>query len=158
MTQVLKLAAAGVALAFLAGCGQPARYYQAGVPVQQLNGDLTGCAVQAVNTVPPNTQLRRTPIQIEPGVVRCNKDGNCVRFAGRVTGGDVYSVDANAGLRHRVAGQCMAERGYSRVDVPACPSGLGRVTAPGRLPPLTDSVCVLRDPDGRQVFLDRSTL
>ncbi|SFP60293.1 hypothetical protein [Tranquillimonas alkanivorans] len=141
------------ACTLLGGCAAYDGYYREGAPVAQLDADLLECRVSAVQRVPPNTQIRTTPISRTPVVTRCNDDGTCVTTGGEVTGGNTYSYDANAGLRTRVLNQCMAARGYRRVELPYC-AGDAPPLVPARLPALTPATCAVRTAGGGVAFVN----
>ncbi|WP_172960954.1 hypothetical protein [Oceaniglobus roseus] len=141
----------------LLACAPYRGFYREGVSVTRLNADLTDCEVSGVNRVPPNTQIRTTPIEVLPPRRVCSRDGlHCRLIGGDIVGGETYTYDANAGLRARVISQCMAARGYSPVEIPMCSpeaqrdSG-GRV--PATLPPLGPNVCAVRVQGGGVGFL-----
>ncbi|EKE43578.1 putative lipoprotein [Oceaniovalibus guishaninsula JLT2003] len=140
----------------LAGCAPYSGYYRAGATTGAMEAALTECQVAAVQRVPPNTQLRRTPIlQTQPARVYC-KDDRCIAYPARYAGGRAYTTDVNAGLRGRVVRQCMAREGYRPVTVPLCGSDVPealRRTAQTRMPPLGPNVCSVRGQDGRYGFV-----
>lgn len=148
--------AIALALFALGGCSGYSGYYQAGQTVSRLSADQTACDVTGVQQVPPNTQLRRTAPTLIPPREICRSDGKCRVIPARYEPGDTYTVDVNEGLRNRVVAQCMAGRGYERVQVPGCSAQVARAAkalAPRTLPPLNDAVCAARAADGTPVFV-----
>ena len=61
------------------------------------------------------------------------------------------TFDPNEDLRNRVEAQCMADKGFAPVSIPACPRNVARA-APTRatttLPALNPKSCVIRNSDG----------
>ncbi len=140
----------------ISACAPYSGYYRDGQSVARLNADQTGCEVLAVNSVPPDKRVRTTPLRVVPGETVCNSEQVCVTSAPQVFGGEIYTVDANAGLRNRVAAQCMIDKGYRKVSVPACTPAVAKeavARAPQVLPPLTGNVCAARSPDQGYVFV-----
>lgn len=143
------LPALGFAAVVLAACGPLGLYYKAGAPVAEMNRAMTDCEVEALGKVPVDRRIERDPIRIVPRKV-CDSAGNCRVFYDRV-GGEVRTWDANAGLRSRVLNQCMADKGYSYVDLPACPQGVRNAAPAGVttvLPRLSPNSCAIRNNDG----------
>lgn len=139
-----------------AACAPYSGYYQAGQTVARLNADQTTCEVQAAQKVPPNTQIRRTPVTVSPPQRVCNEAGDCVVYPGQVSGGDAYTVDTNLPLRQRVEDQCMGAKGYQKVQIPLCTPQVSKAIE-GRaittLPPLNDRVCAARTQSRDYVFV-----
>lgn len=141
------------ALAFaglvLAACGPLSMYYKAGTPVSEVNRTMINCEVEALEKVPMDRRIERDPVRIVPRRV-CDSAGNCSVFYDRV-GGGVRTWDANADLRARVTNQCMIDKGYSNVDLPACPQAIRNAATAGAttvLPRLAPNSCVIRNNDG----------
>jgi hypothetical protein len=146
----------GLILTGLAGCASYSGYYREGQTVARLSADETTCEVLGVQQVPPNTQVRRTPVELIPEREFCDRAGNCRVIPARLEGGEVYTFDANDDLRNRVVAQCMADKGYTRVTVPACSDQVAQVAisrAPSVLPPLGPNVCVARRADRTPIFV-----
>ncbi len=135
----------------LAACAPLQTNYKAGVSVTQLNRDQTQCDVRAEREVPTRLQIRRLPPEFVPARRVCRKDGKCRVIEGYWIPGNTVTYDPNQNLRARVAQQCMADRGYAPVSIPACGDAV-RAAAPARattrLPRLTDRSCVIRNRDG----------
>lgn len=152
-------------LALTAGCLPYNGYYKSGVAAGRLDADLTDCQVDAVNRVPPNTQIRTTPVTVIPGRKVCSegevsaKRPTCSYVPAQIHGGDTYTYDANEDLRKRVTGQCMTRRGYSRVKLPACTGAAARTAKATRqqvLPRLDASLCAAKGANGGWVFVPQS--
>lgn len=120
--------------------------YKAGVGWAQIDLDKTNCEIEAAQRVPQNIVLQTTPIVTTPTQVYCNQIGTqtfCNSTGGQTFGGQTTSSDANAGLRLRAYGQCMARNGYRFVDIPVCPAGsdLSSQHAETVLRPLSARTC-----------------
>lgn len=138
-------------LAVLAGCAPLSIYHREGVEVTRMRSDQTNCEVSALRDVPEARQIRRGPARYIPGPRYCDRNGYCRYGAGYYIPGEVYTVDANAGLRGRVADQCMAQKGYAPVTLPRCSNAVAQSVPPGStrvLPKLTSSSCVIRNQGG----------
>jgi len=124
-------------------------YHRAGVTPQKQSSDLVSCEVKAAREVPQNTQVGTTPIFVTPAQTNCYSSGystQCTTTGGQVSGGNVYSYDANAGLRSKYITQCMAEKGYAKYALPQCaPKDLkGKVLDYRKTPPISASSCVTK--------------
>lgn len=143
------LPALGLAAFVLAACGPLGLYYKAGAPVTEMNRAMTNCEVEALGKVPVDRRIERDPVRIVPRRV-CDSAGNCTVFYDRV-GGEVRTWDANAGLRSRVLNQCMADKGFNYVDLPACSQAVRNAAPAGAttvLPRLAPNSCAIRNGDG----------
>lgn len=139
----------------LAACAPLRIYYKPGVPVARWQQDTTRCEVEALRAAPVATQTRQEPPEFVPPRQICDRTGACRLVGGYWIPGEIYSVDVNAPLRHRVEALCMAERGYSPAEIPRCPDGItvrGRTTV---LPELTENSCFVRFDDGGIAIVDR---
>ena len=139
-------------LLVVAACAPLTTYYKPGVSVDTLNRQTTTCQVKALRDVPASTQIRQLPPEYVPARHHCTAPGNCaITRHAYVIPGDVVTYDPNDGLRKRVEGQCMADRGFAPVSIPPCPDGVARAT-PARatkvLPPLNPQSCVIRNSNG----------
>jgi len=142
----------------LAACAPLNTYYKAGVPVATVKRDTTACEVSALRQVPVNTQVRREPPRFVPGRRVCDSGGNCRTYPGYYVPGEVYTYDANAGLRTRVERQCMADQGYMPVSIPACPDSVAKAAPPAAtnvLPRLDENACVIRNRNGTFQIVNR---
>jgi hypothetical protein len=140
-----------IALATVTACAPLNTYYRAGVSVDRLNRDTTACEVKALRDVPASVQVRRTPPEFVPAYKRCDSAGNCTIVPGYVIPGETITFDPNDGLRKRVEGQCMADKGYAPVSIPPCPDHVAKAATVGKtrtLPTLTPKSCVIRNRDG----------
>jgi hypothetical protein len=127
--------------------------YKTGANAASSNRAITDCEVTAAQRVPQQLVIQTTPTYVTPTQTQCNRYGTqtfCNTTGGQVMGGETYSRDANAGLRSRVYGQCMADKGYTFVDIPACPQGtpLMGSFAEAKLRPLSRNTCYLVTPNG----------
>ncbi|MEL6884001.1 MAG: hypothetical protein AAFP87_05790 [Pseudomonadota bacterium] len=135
----------------LAACLPLRTFYAEGVSVKTLDRDNTACDVAALKAAPVANVVRQGP----PRYVRnrvCDGRGNCYYSGGFWVPGEVYSVDANADLRARVKAQCMSDRGYAFVEIPACPPAVANAAPPGEtliLPKLNENTCAIRNRNGK---------
>lgn len=128
-------------------------YHRAGVTPQKQSSDLVSCEVKAARDVPQNTQVGTTPVFVTPAHTNCYSTGyttQCTTTGGQVTGGNVYSYDANAGLRSKYITQCMAEKGYTKYSLPQCNAKdlKGKVLDYKTIPAISSNSCVTK-PSGR---------
>ena len=132
----------------LTACNPVSLWYRQGAEVGKLNSDLTNCRVRAAQAVPVNQQIRRTPTYVSPVQTNCYGTGysmQCYSTGGNVTGGNIYSFDANSGLRTDVISQCMGQQGYQLVEFPQCDSsGAAQATNYSRLPAISPNSCVAK--------------
>jgi len=139
-----------ICVSLLAGCLPVRTFYAEGASFAALERDNTRCDVAALRDAPVATQVHQAP----PRFVRrrsCNAAGHCKYHGGYWVPGDVYTVDVNADLRRRVKNQCMADRGYRPVEIPACPSGVANAAPAGpssTLPRLSENSCAIRTEGG----------
>ena len=138
-------------VATLSACAPLSIYYRPGTSVARMQEDQTRCEVQALQQAPVANRIRRDPPIFVPPRQYCDSVGNCWVRPGHWVPGEVYTVDVNSDLRARVENLCMAEKGYSPVNLPACPPEVKEKTPPGTttvLPKLTETACVIRNKDG----------
>ncbi len=147
----MRLTLALCVMCILAAC-QPLRtYYAEGVSVATLDRDNTTCDVAALKAAPVANVVRQGP----PRFIRhriCNAYGHCRYSGGYWVPGEIYTVDVNADLRARVKAQCMGDRGYDFVEIPACPPAVANAAPPGEttiLPKLNENTCVIRNKNGK---------
>ncbi|WP_319823774.1 hypothetical protein [Thalassovita sp.] len=133
------------AILFLAGCVPVDVYHKAGGSLHRLQNDETDCKVSALQQVPVNRMTRITPIRLIPQQ-HCERRGDC-RIVYIEVGGNVETYDANLPLRQRVEAQCMARKGYERVELPVC-TEKAPATLPGTMPPLAEKACAVRTKTG----------
>ena len=144
--------------AALSACVPLSTYYREGVTLSALERDRTACEVAALRDAPVATVVREGPPRYIPGVRRCDAAGKCITRPGRYVPGPIYSVDVNADLRGRVLQQCMADRGYVPVTIPACSAAIARAAPPvatNRLPKLRPETCAIRNSDGSFRLVNR---
>ena len=135
----------------LGACAPLNTYYKAGADVTAVQRQTTACEVDALAKVPVSSQIRRAPPRFVPPREICNSAGRCRVIPGFYEPGAIYTVDPNIDLRNRVEAQCMADKGFTPVSIPACPSSIAQVAprqATTTLPPLNDKSCVIRNDDG----------
>ncbi|WP_299298759.1 hypothetical protein [uncultured Tateyamaria sp.] len=137
----------------LCGCLPVSTYYAEGVSFAELDRDNTRCDVAALRDAPVAHQTRQHAPRYVPHRV-CNAAGHCHTNGGVWVPGDIYSVDVNADLRKRVKAQCMGDRGYSPVELPACPPAVAQAAPPGPspvLPRLNAQSCAIRTDGGLRI-------
>ncbi|MEQ9693325.1 hypothetical protein [Shimia sp. SDUM112013] len=134
--------ATGLALAVLAGCTEYSQFYKVGASSTQTNSDQAHCNTFAAQTVPPMIITDWRPI---------------FDSRGRIVGQIPETYDVNEGRRYSVANQCMVDRGYQKTTIPYCKSEdiEGKSYAPlTNSPPITPSICAIRQDGGRKVLVD----
>jgi hypothetical protein len=145
-------------LLILTCCAPLNTYYKPGASVPTLNKDTTACEVQALRDVPPSTLTRLKPPVYIPAGRTCNAAGQCVDVPGYYVPGGYETYDPNDGLRLRVERQCMADKGYAPVSIPACPDAVAKAAplrATRTLPRLTETSCVIHNADGSFQIVNR---
>lgn len=135
----------------LTACLPVKTYYREGVSVTRLDRDTLQCEVKALKAAPVANQTRVEPPQYVPPREVCDNTGKCTVRPGFFLPPETYTVDVNRSLRQRVEKQCMADRGYAPVELPACPDRVARTasTVPqSTLPRLNANSCAVRLDDG----------
>lgn len=130
------------ALTGLAGCLEYTPMYKVGVTPHESNVAQAQCNTFAANTVP--ILLVRDVIPVY------DSNGNVVSYIHEV-------YDANEGRRHSVVKQCLTDQGFERVTIPYCSDEqlAGKTYRPLTTnPPITDSICAIRQPGGNRVLID----
>ncbi len=97
--------------------------YKPGASVARADSDLFDCRINAARMVPTDTQIATTPRYTTPVQTQCYNIGysvQCHSTGGQTYGGNTYSYDANQDLRARYLAQCLASKGYSATEIPAC--------------------------------------
>ena len=135
--------------------GQPLRgfAYKAGVGWAEIDRDKINCEIEAAQRVPQNIVVQTSPSYTTPTQTYCNQVGTqtiCNTTGGQTYGGQTTSTDANAGLRSRAYAQCMAQKNYRFVDIPACPTGTDLSSQHNEtiLRPLSRRTCYQAYPSG----------
>lgn len=144
-------------LVLLTACGPLSIFYKPGASVARMQSDQTNCEVDALKKAPVANQVRQRPPIYIPGNRFCNENG-CYTAPGYWVDGGIYTVDVNADLRGRVLAQCMAQKGYRPVEIPACPSSVASSVPPAqttKLPTLTQNSCAIRNRDGSWQIVTR---
>lgn len=132
----------------LAGCVTDTVWYKEGASPAKINDAATNCAVQAARTVPQNPQIGQTPIYTTPMQTSCYGTSyvTCTTTGGNIYGGNLYTYDANSGLRDAVMSQCMAKRGYQSVELALCSQRVANAVTEvdfATLPKLTKETCLI---------------
>lgn len=141
-----------VSLLCLTGCTPISMWYQDGASITARDRTQTDCEVKALQAVPVANQTRLTPVRVIP-IKICDSTGKC-EVDYEMIGGDAYTVDANAPLRTKVLAQCMADKGFRPVEIPACPPAIARAAEANvtkTLPRLTENSCAITRPNGIQI-------
>jgi hypothetical protein len=136
----------------LTGCTPVSMWYQDGASISSRDRTQTDCEVKALQAVPVASQTRLTPVRVIP-IKICDSTGKC-EVDYEMIGGDAYTVDVNAPLRTKVLAQCVADKGYRPVEIPACPPAIARAAANDittTLPRLTANSCAITRPNGVQI-------
>lgn len=144
--------------AALSACASLDTYYKPGASLALVERETTACEVKALQDVPVTTLVRRKPPIFVPGNRTCDANGNCIQAPGHYIPGGFESYDPNEGLRFRVERQCMADKGFVPVSIPACPDSVASTAPAGattRLPTLTEGSCVIRNSDGSIQIVNR---
>lgn len=141
-----------VSSTIMVGCtAETVQYaYKNSTTVAQKDRDTLECEVLATRAVGSNMQVGTTPTYTTPVQTNCYRIGNslqCNMIGGQVYGGNVYSYDANASLRADVARQCLADRGYTFTEIPACASNAVtpeiKQSLSGQLQPAGPNACAV---------------
>ncbi|WP_435136661.1 hypothetical protein [Pseudopelagicola sp. nBUS_19] len=130
-----------ITISVLAAC-EYTPMYKVGASEQETNVTQAQCNTFAANTVPPMIITDRYPVYD-------NRD--------QIVGYRSEVYDVNEGRRHTAVRTCMQEQGFSRINIPYCKNEQlkGRdFTALQQSPPITDSVCAVRQPSGNHVLID----
>ena len=153
MTQTMKPTVFSVFLLALASCGPLPVYYRDGSDQTRTNSDVTNCQVAALKAAPIALETRQHPPTYYPAERHCDGD-NCWVRPGYWVPGQIYTVDLNEALRQRVEQNCMAQKGYQRLELPRCDqaeiAALSSQEGPGGLTPYS---CALRQKDGNTIIL-----
>ncbi|MEM6373565.1 MAG: hypothetical protein AAF727_12405 [Pseudomonadota bacterium] len=142
-----------LSLLFVSACLPVSTYYAEGVSADRLARDDTRCDVEALRAAPVANQTRQTAPRFVPRRV-CDATGACYNQGGYWIPGEIYTVDVNAALRQRVKAQCMTDRGYRPIELPACPQGVANAAPAGPspvLPKLNDNSCAIRTNGGVRI-------
>ena len=124
----MKKAIGALVMAGLGGCvatGPTTVAWREGATGPQASFAQTDCLIEAANRVPESVRTYTTPVYSTPSNVQCSTIGNyvsCQEYGGQVYGGQTQAYDANADLRMAAATQCLAKKGFSVVEFPACTS------------------------------------
>lgn len=140
-----------ICLMALPACLPVQTYYRAGASLSLLERTQTACEVAALKDAPVAQIVRQGPPRYVPGARTCTAAGVCTTQAGFYVPGPVYTEDRNAALRTRLERQCMADKGFAPVSIPACPPGIVRAAPAGAtttLPRLEAGSCAIRNSDG----------
>ena len=138
------------AFVLVTGCLPVSTYYAEGVSVAKMDRDTLRCEVRAMQQAPVANQTRQHPAQYVTQQ-SCDSYGNCHEYS-RWIPGSFYTVDVNTSLRERIQKQCMGERGYRQVEIPACGPEVEK-NAPAKsttiMPRLGPDSCAIRQNNGR---------
>ncbi len=112
-------AAAGAAL-LLGGCLPTTLYHKAGTPVHDARADEIACKRIALAQAPVEREHEIIPGPLLRGPLVCDDQNNCYREPPWRAPPEIIVRDVNEDLRNLIARQCMADRGYDRITLPAC--------------------------------------
>ncbi len=142
-----RLAVGLVGIVMLGGCLPYTLYHRAGVTTDTARGDEVACGRIALAQAPVAMEREIIPGDIVQGPDICDAQGRCRPGPVREIPDRYRLRDVNEDLRNLIARQCMAERGYDRVTLPACSDAIARSVAPAItrvMPKLTSKACVIR--------------
>ncbi|SLN12714.1 hypothetical protein PEL8287_00440 [Roseovarius litorisediminis] len=137
--------------ALIVACAPLKIYYKEGVQVARMETDQTDCEISALEKVPKDIRTRYIPPTYTP-YQYCDRYGRCYWRQRLVSPGRHVSYDSNGPLRDKVTAQCMAQKGYQLVELPACGSAVTQsvpVHATQVLPRLGPKSCAIRLKSGR---------
>lgn len=146
----------------LAACGPLPVYYKTGSDQTRTNSDTLTCEVKALKDAPVANQIRQRPPVYYQGRRHCNSSGSCWTSPGYWVDGGTYTVDVNQGLRNQLEQNCMAQKGYRRLELPRCTkeqitalqSQLGSTQgATAGAAGLPEEACAVRQSNGNTVIL-----
>lgn len=126
----------------LAGCLEYTPMYKVGATNQENNVTRAQCNTYAANTVPIVIIRDVYPVY--------DSSGRIITYRHEV-------YDMNEGRRHTVVRECLQGQGFERVTIPYCKDEqiAGRSYKPlTNSPPITGSICAVRQPDGSRVLID----
>ncbi|AZV78192.1 hypothetical protein EBB79_10100 [Parasedimentitalea marina] len=134
----------------LVSCTPLTLYYKPGAEVSRMQTDTLGCETQALKDAPVANEVRQSAPVFYPGDRYC--DGtNCHYSPGYWIPGHIYTVDVNLDLRRRVEQNCMAVKGYQRIQLQNCNLSIAKAAGTAqttRLPQLSDKSCAIKNKDG----------
>jgi hypothetical protein len=134
--------------------------YKAGASWSSSDSDATDCRIEASQRVPQNIVESTTPTYTTPVSSQCNQIGTqtlCTQTGGRTRRGRTTSTDTNVSLRTRAYEQCMVNKNYRFVDIPACPpvpNLHALIIETALFPPLTPTTCYRADANQWVLFFD----
>ncbi|MWB77451.1 hypothetical protein GLS40_05385 [Pseudooceanicola sp. 216_PA32_1] len=137
-------------LALLGACGSETIYYRPGVEVTRAQGDEVACGRSALADAPVRMEREVIPGDYVPPHKHCDAAGNCLVEPGFWQPDRFVTRDVNKDLRRQIARQCMAEKGYQRITLPACSNGVKAAVPPAIttvMPRLTSQACVIQRPN-----------
>lgn len=120
-------------------------YYKQGSMLGVRQKDYDACKIKSFKDIPQNIVTTYTPGVHDPGNVVCSTTGtftNCQRIGGVDIPASSTSYDVNASLRARFITQCMADKGYQRLDMPTCALGVDGYDTLQKTPALRDIKCI----------------
>jgi len=132
----------------LPGCAPLPVYHREGAPVAQVARDEAACKAAALAEAPVEIRRRYIP-PVYDYRTTCLPAG-CSTYRVLIAPGHYDSYDANEGRRATAAKQCMADKGYARIRLPACdPNQVAAAPDTGGVqPPITEGSCVIRPETG----------
>lgn len=145
-----RLAGAALLLTVLGGCLSQTLYYRSGASIDRARADEVECGRIALAQAPVAREREVIHDALLPGPVICEViDGErqCYREPPWAAPPRVVVRDVNKELRALIARQCMADRGYDRVTLPACSDQVAASVTPAItrvMPRLTPQSCVIR--------------
>ncbi len=142
-----RLILAALGLTLLAGCLPTTLYYRAGQDVNDARRDEIACKRIALDQAPVEIEQEIIPGDITRDPPICDAAGNCRPGRAHRSPPRIIRTDVNKELRGLIERQCMADRGYQRVTLPACSDSVVKSVTPAVtrvMPPITGKACIIR--------------
>ncbi|OWU83585.1 hypothetical protein ATO6_17090 [Oceanicola sp. 22II-s10i] len=147
MTRFPRLLPALAVLTLLGACLPYSLYYRAGATTDRARADEVACGRIALSQAPVAIEREWIPGEVYRGRPICDDKGRCRPGPVRRSPPQLYERDVNEELRGMIARQCMADRGYQRVTLPACSEAVSKAVTPGitrTMPRINGKACVIR--------------
>ncbi|TLP64298.1 hypothetical protein FEE96_10970 [Parasedimentitalea maritima] len=143
-------------VSLVTSCAPLSLYYKPGVEVSRMQSDSLTCETLALKDAPVANEIRQSPPIFYPGGEFCNGT-NCYYRPGYWVEGNIYTVDVNRGLRHRIENQCMTDKGYQQVELEICNPSVAKAAGNAqtiRMPQLSEKSCAVRHENGSFLIVD----
>lgn len=130
--------------------------YQEGASINDYRSELLQCKIDALNKIPQNIVIEKTPIKEVPEKETCieKKSENgletikeCTKTGGGTIGGEEKAVDINLDLRNDYINSCINIKGYQKITLPVCKKeqvqGVSRLNEYTPLQQVTKNSCII---------------